>query len=524
MDKSNISFLGYLDNIIPDASEYENTLTQKNGFKIVPLRDLIMPFKSPDDEGYSKGRKYLPETGDLRRCFFKSFRYGYLRPVYNTIRPVYTADDITLTCNARQFTSNHYYILDRATLIFDSSFSRPVLFIPSKGIACINTSFTCFHIKTEYVNPFYLINELVKDYVEEQINELVKDYIEEQIKTNKEKLEDDFSIDDLLSVLIYIPDCRNSLERQRQIYIYEKQIMVAELFKTFNIDIDSMSNTDASALLSGCIVGNGRYRILSVIDSGGFSFTYKAIDTQDNKEIAIKEFFIRGLHTRNNHLQVVPKLNSKIEYLKKARDKFWMESDKIKEFSHCHNIVEVYDLFDENGTCYYTMEYINGCDLFYYVKSIKKGFLTEDEALDIIKNVCEAVGIMHDGMMNHLDIKPENIMIELETKRIVLIDFGTAAQYDDGESSILNCYSNGYTPPEYLSITGFCPQKDIYSIGATLYFLLSGENPPSSFDLLDGKTCLKRPEHISNRTWNIITSSMQYNYSDRPSSINDLKL
>lgn len=456
MDRSNISFLGYYDNIITGASGNENTLTQKNGFKTVPLRDLIMSLKSPDDEGYIKGSRYLPKAEKLRRCFFKNFRYGYLRPPYNTFRPVYTADDITLTCNARQFTSNHYYILDRVTLIFDSFFSQPALFMPSKGVACINTLFNCFDIKTEYVNPFYLINELVKDYVEEQI------------KTHREKLEADFGIDDLLSVFIYIPDCRNTLERQRQIYTYEKQIMVTELFKAFNMDIDSMSNTDASALPPGCIIGDCRYRILSVIDSGGFSFTYKAIDTQDNKEIAIKEFFIRGLHTRNNHLQVVPKLNSKIEYLKKARDKFWMESDKIKEFSHCHNIVEVYDLFDENGTCYYTMEYINGCDLFYYVKSIKKGFLTEDEALDIIKNVFEAVGIMHNGMMNHLDIKPENIMIELETKRIVLIDFGTAAQYDDRESSILNCYSNGYTPPEYLSMTGFYPQKDIYSIGAAL--------------------------------------------------------
>lgn len=292
------------------------------------------------------------------------------------------------------------------------------------------------------------------------------------------------------------------------------------------MDIDSMSSSDARALPNDTIIGNNRYRILSVIDSGGFSFTYKAIDMKDgeNREIAIKEFFIRGMHNRNQDLEVVPILNSRIEELQKAREKFWLESDKIKEFSHCPNIVNVHDLFDENGTCYYTMEYINGCDLSYYVKSVKQSALPENDALNIIRCVCNAVKTMHNEKMNHLDIKPENIMIEYITNRIILIDFGTATQFDDNKSSLLNCYSNGYTPIEYMTIHEFCPQKDIYAIGATLYFLLSGENPPSAFELVNGNNSLKRPENISDRTWGIVTRAMKHNYLDRPSSIEELNL
>ena len=75
-----------------------------------------------------------------------------------------------------------------------------------------------------------------------------------------------------------------------------------------------------------------------------------------------------------------------------------------------------------------------------------------------------------------------------------------------------------------MAIQEFCPQKDIYAIGATLYFLLSGENPPSAFDLVNGKNSLIRPENISDCTWDIITRAMQHNYLDRPTSIDELNL
>lgn len=113
-------------------------------------------------------------------------------------------------------------------------------------------------------------------------------------------------------------------------------------------------------------------------------------------------------------------------------------------------------MFDENGTCYYTMEYINSCDLGYYVKSIKQSARPENDALNIIRCVCNAVKTMHNEKMNHLDIKPENIMIEYITNRIILIGFGTITQFDNNKNSLLNCYNNnGYTPIEYMAIHKF---------------------------------------------------------------------
>ena len=95
-------------------------------------------------------------------------------------------------------------------------------------------------------------------------------------------------------------------------------------------------------------------------------------------------------------------------------------------------------------------------------------------------------------------------MIENNTGRIILIDFGTATRIADNEQTfILDCVSNGYTPIENTTIQDFCPQKDIYSIGATLYFLLTGCDPPSSSDLMRKWDNWNKLDGISEKAWQI---------------------
>lgn len=103
---------------------------------------------------------------------------------------------------------------------------------------------------------------------------------------------------------------------------------------------------------------------------------------------------------------------------------FMTEAMKIKEL-HSENIIKVFDVFDENNTCYYTMEYIDGNSLHDNVKNKKSKRLSEDEAIKIIRKVANALSEMHNKDIYHLDVKPENIMIAKDG-RVVLIDFGAA--------------------------------------------------------------------------------------------------
>ena len=263
-----------------------------------------------------------------------------------------------------------------------------------------------------------------------------------------------------------------------------------------------------------------------MIGCGGFALTYKAIEVGSNydRTVAVKEFFVASMQTRVN-CEVESVLSSNLENLFRAKTKFRSEAEKIRQLANCHNIIDVYDVFDKNGTSYYTMEYVDGCDLRYYCESYEEGYLKENEALNIISELCKAVKAMHNINMNHLDIKPDNIMIENNTGRIILIDFGTATRIADNEQTfILDCVSNGYTPIENTTIQDFCPQKDIYSIGATLYFLLTGCDPPSSSDLMRKWDNWNKLDGISEKAWQIIESAMQPDFRNRPSNIEALEM
>lgn len=220
MNESNKSFIGFMYNHDNRMSDKKNGFSANKEFRMVPLKELVKPIQSPEDEGYIKGRTYLRDVSDVRRCQFKRFEYSHLKPQYNTIRPVYTAEDTVLTCNARQITSTQYYILDRVTLICDKSFSRPSLFNPTKGIVSLNkSSYYAFDINTDIVNPLYLINELVKDYVREQIS-----------LTDSEKFAR-LSIDDILSICINIPTAITHLKDKSKFTHTRSKYLLRNFFR-----------------------------------------------------------------------------------------------------------------------------------------------------------------------------------------------------------------------------------------------------------------------------------------------------
>ncbi len=235
----------------------------------------------------------------------------------------------------------------------------------------------------------------------------------------------------------------------------------------------------------------GRYRILSVLGQGGFGITYLAEQTLLDGKVAIKEFFMKELCERDESTShVTLGTSSNREMVERCRQKFLKEARTIFRLNH-PNIVRILDVFEENGTAYYVMDYIEGESLADMVK--RRGALPEAEALNYIKEVGKALMYIHDRKLNHLDIKPSNIMRREEDGRIMLIDFGVSKQYDlvtsEGTSTTPVGISRGYSPAEQYRQHGvqtFSPQSDVYALAATLFKLLTGVTPPEAMEVLDG--------------------------------------
>ena len=274
----------------------------------------------------------------------------------------------------------------------------------------------------------------------------------------------------------------------------------------------------------GTLLQGGRYEIIRYISSGGFGCTYEARDTKFKsrvKSVAIKEFFVNDFCNRDaDSNTVVVATNSKVELVNKLRVKFLEEADALFELEH-PNIVRVTDTFEENGTAYYVMEYISGTTLAAIVD--KEGSLSEERALGYIRQVADALKYVHSHKRSHFDVKPQNIMIDCND-RVVLIDFGISKQYDEVNgvnTSTLVGYTPGYAPMEltYNDIAGFSPTTDIYSLGATLFNLVTGTVPPSAGRV--NEDGLPVPVDVSEQVFNVIKAAMQPRRKDRPQNIDE---
>lgn len=239
-----------------------------------------------------------------------------------------------------------------------------------------------------------------------------------------------------------------------------------------------------SHLRCGAVL-NGNFKIEKVLGQGGFGITYLATDLALQRPVAIKEFFPREFCNRDSdtsHVSVGTVGNK--ELVERFKAKFLKEARNIARFD-CPYIIKIYAAFEANGTAYYVMEYIEGENLSQIVKG--EGPLPEGRALGYIEKVGEALEYIHDKhKMNHLDVKPANIMVRRSTDTPILIDFGLSKQYagtGHQTSTTPVGISHGYAPLEQYSeggVSEFSPASDVYSLAATLYCLLTGNTPPSA--------------------------------------------
>lgn len=272
---------------------------------------------------------------------------------------------------------------------------------------------------------------------------------------------------------------------------------------------------------------NGKYKIERVLGQGGFGITYLAkqkvsvagaLGTIDAEiEVTIKEFFMKELCNRDgaSSMVTVPSTGS-VDLVEKFRQKFIKEAKNISKLTHPH-IIKVLDVFEENGTAYYVMEYIDGGSLSDLVE--KKGSLSEEETLKYTRQIASALQYIHAHNMNHLDVKPGNVLLR-QNGDVVLIDFGMSKNYDvAGEQTTSSPVgvSVGYAPIEQSRVGGlgmFSPATDIYSLGATMFKMLTGQTPPEATTVFD-EGLPEMPAYISENTKQVVEKAMQPKRKDR---------
>ena len=276
-----------------------------------------------------------------------------------------------------------------------------------------------------------------------------------------------------------------------------------------------------NALKTNAVLQNGKYRIEGVLGQGGFGITYLASQVALNRKVTIKEFFMKDLCNRDEQTSQVsvPSMGS-VDTVARFRAKFVKEAQTIAALNNPH-IIHIHDIFEENGTAYYVMDYLSGGSLSDLVQ--RDGILAEATALGYIRQVADALSYIHARNINHLDIKPSNVLIDGNGNAVV-IDFGLSKRYDETGSQTSTTpvgISHGFAPLEQYQpggVSTFSPTTDIYSLGATLYKLLSGQTPPNATALLDADLDLSRLS-ASPSTKAAIAAAMQPKRKGRPQPV-----
>lgn len=290
-------------------------------------------------------------------------------------------------------------------------------------------------------------------------------------------------------------------------------------------------------LPNGYILQKGKYKIAQVIGQGGFGITYKGFWTTEVKgslgamrteiPVCIKEYFFKDYCSRDPQSLIVRVHSDTGKLLfNKFKEKLIKEAKILSEVHHPY-IVNVLEVFEENNTAYIVMEYIAGSSL--KDKLSKEGVLPEPLVLRYIKQIGEALAFVHQKNILHLDIKPSNIIID-RNNNARLIDFGVSKRYDIQEeetSTTMLTLSKGFAAIEQYDSEGiqtFTPCPDIYSLGATMYNLLTGKIPTES--ILRATRPLEKPSalnpHISPKVEEVILKAMEIVPTDRYQSVREM--
>ena len=286
-----------------------------------------------------------------------------------------------------------------------------------------------------------------------------------------------------------------------------------------------------SMLPTGSIL-HGNYRIDGYLSSGGFGNTYVATHILFNETYAIKEFFMKDISERGSDSSSVRVSNAgKTEEFNAQLEKFRKEALRLRKLHNVH-IVRVYDLFNENGTSYYVMDFINGENLKERLQRTGQP-MAESEIRKVLDQVLDALQEVHGQGLWHMDLKPANVMVD-KSGVVKLIDFGASKQFNSDTGGAIStsavAYTNGYAPREQMerSYDKFGPWTDFYALGAMLYNLLTLKHPPMPGDIDDDTSpdkheALPMPAKVSPLMRGLVLWLIKTNRKQRPQNVQQIK-
>lgn len=244
------------------------------------------------------------------------------------------------------------------------------------------------------------------------------------------------------------------------------------------------SNEDWNRLIPGTLI-HGRYAVGRTLGQGGFGITYLSFDLLLETKLAIKEYYPSGLAARNSTTRTVLHASEDArEDFRKGLEKFLEEAKVLARFEGHPNIVTVKDFFEENGTAYMVMGYLEGSTLLRYLENSDEGRIPFEEAMTILAPVMDALDEIHASGIIHRDISPDNIFLT-QSGQVKLLDFGASktalAILQRRTHSVV--LKRGYSPSEQYQTRGnLGPWTDVYGMAATLYRALTGKLPPDAID------------------------------------------
>ena len=245
------------------------------------------------------------------------------------------------------------------------------------------------------------------------------------------------------------------------------------------------------ALKAGTVL-NSRYTVGRVLGQGGFGITYVAWDEKLAARVAVKEYMPGELAARMDGKTLTVMTAAKRDDFAYGQERFKEEAQILAKFMGQPNIAGVTDYFDENGTSYFVMDYIEGISFKTYIAN-QGGKVSVQEALDVMIPVLRALTAVHAEGFIHRDVTPDNIYITKDGN-VKLLDFGSARYSIGDKSKSLDVILKvGYAPKEqYIRRGRQGPYTDVYSCAACLYAAITGYLPPESLERLDQDT-LTRP-------------------------------
>lgn len=271
---------------------------------------------------------------------------------------------------------------------------------------------------------------------------------------------------------------------------------------------------------------HSRYIIGRVLGIGGFGITYLAYDVNRKARFAVKEYFPAEWAIRErNSCKIMPSSQSRQELYFHGRDVFSQEAGFLSQLKTVPHIVTVWDYFMENETAYMVMDFLGGNTLRGYLKLNHLDKMTVTMANQVVRDVGMSLQRVHQSMLLHRDVGPDNIMMT-DQQEVVLIDFGATRIYGlNSPNSMSVLVKEGFAPIEQYSRSGRQgPWTDIYALAATYYYLTSGVKPPSAPDRIAGSEVVplrRQNQEITETISQAIKHAMAKDWRHRPQNMRE---